>query len=103
MDLGLGYLFAQYPFLDWWPLNSFIKWLLGDIEGKLWQGITTLVNVEYVPFKNAVTQKKYADSIQLLRQSAISDGINSPAYQAVRKQNALDFAAHVRSLLVKAA
>lgn len=101
-DFGLGVLFASYPFLNWWPLNSIIKWIIGNAETGAWGAITMLINVEYVVFKNSVTQTKFAAAQLSLKQIAQQSGLDSAAYAAQRIQNQKTFAAHVRSLLVPA-
>lgn len=102
-DFALGLLFVNYPFLDWWPLNSIIRWIEGMIETDSWNMLTTLVNVEYIVFRNEATQALFASSQLALKQIALQSGVDSAPYKAQRITNQTNFAAHVRSLLVKAA
>ncbi len=62
-----------------------------------------LINVAYVPFKNSITQAKFAAAQLALKDSAAQFGVDSPEYKAKRYENQQAFALHVRSLLVPAA
>lgn len=101
-DFALGLLFASYPFLNWWPLNAIIQWIASNLEGGIWGSLTMLINVEYVVFKNDVTQARFAAAQLSLKQIAQHSGIDSDVYRAQRIQNQQSFAAHVKSLLVPA-
>lgn len=61
-----------------------------------------LLNLAYIPMKNASTQAKFTESALALKAAADQFGAGSPQYQAARDQHRIDFAAHVRSLLVSA-
>jgi len=80
-----------------------VRWLAGQLGDDFWNALTTLINVEYVVFKNEETQAKFAAAQLSLHQIAIQDGVDSAEYKAQRVQNQQAFAAHVRSLLVPAA
>lgn len=100
IDLGIGALFAAYPFLNVFLVRDLVKWLLHEFANRLWDGFTTIVNLNYVVLKNESLQKTFVDRILELKGIATWKGIDSPEYQAARKVSHEAFAAHVRSLLV---
>lgn len=98
--LGETAFFAQFPYLNWYPLNALLKWFFEQKSDQTYDYAAMLLNLAYVPMKNSSTQEIAQETQLAVKEALDKFGINSPEAQDARKKNQIAFANHVRSLLV---
>lgn len=99
-DLALAAIFVRFPYLNWFPLNAGIKWLIENYSDKLWECFADLINVTYIPLRNAELQRQFTEVALRLKEIALHSGIDSPEYLEARREHQQKFAERVRSLTV---
>lgn len=103
VDLALGALFAEFPWLNIFLVRDAVRWLVTRYTDKLYVFLTDLLNLLYVVLKNKALQKQFTEFALKLKGIAQEKGIDSPEYLEARKEHQQKFAVKVRSLLVPAA
>lgn len=103
VDLALGLLFAEFAFLNIFLLRDAVRWLVTRYADKLFTLFTDFVNVAYVVLKNKSLQSKFVEFNLKLKNIALQKGSDSPEYKEARRVHQQEFAAKVRSNLVRAA
>lgn len=103
VDLGLGALFAKFPWLNIWLVRDAVRWVVTHFSDELFMFLAQTLNLVYVVLKEKSLQAKFTELALRLKGIALTEGIKSPLYLEARKQHQQVFAAHVRSLLVKEA
>jgi hypothetical protein len=103
VDLALGLLFAKLPFLNIFLIRDAVRWVVFNYADELFTLFTDLVNVAYVVLKNKSLQTKFVEFNLRLKNIALQKGSESPEYKEARRVHQQEFAAKVRSNLVRAA
>jgi len=98
-DMALAAFFVKFPFFNWFPLNAGINWLIENYTDKLWEWVADLINVSYIPLRNAELQRMFVEVALRLKGVALHNGINSPEYLEARLEHQKRFAERVRSLI----
>lgn len=103
LDFGLAALYAEFPYLNWWPLNAIIKHFAAKLTDAVYRGLTEVLNLKYVILKNLGMQKMFTQHALQMKNAALQKGLNSPEYLDAKEQAKAALAAKVRSLLIPAA
>lgn len=99
-DLSEAAFFARFPYFNWYPLNAILKWVFEQKADDTFDYAAMLMNLDYVPMKNAATQGVFREAVLSLQSMADQYGGKSEEYAQARIKNQRAFADHVRSLLV---
>ena len=101
LDFGLAALFAQFPYLNWWPLNASIKFFARKLTDAIFKALTDVLNLRYVILKNLGMQKMFVQHQLKMKGVAIEKGTDSQEFKDAKNKAKIALAAKVRSLLVR--
>lgn len=101
LDLGLAALFAEFPYLNWWPLNQAIRYFAGKYTDVLYTALTEVINLKYVILKNLGMQQQFTTVALRLKGIALEKGIGSQEFKNAKEDAKKALSSKVRSLLVK--
>lgn len=87
IEAALIELFVAFPFLNFWPVNMAIRYIVMEFADIIFAGVHELVDVTVIKLKNEQLQTEFDRSAVKLKIIARGAGIDSEEFKNARVEN----------------
>jgi hypothetical protein len=96
IEAALAQLFAALPFLNFWPVNLIIRYIIMKFGDFAYESITLVIDTTVIPLKNKELQREFTVRAISLRSIAKSGGIQSEEFKDARVIHKADLSKYLR-------
>ena len=97
IEAALIELFAAFPFLNFWPVNMVIRYIVMEFADYTYAGVTLAIDTTVIKLKNEELQREYDSAAVKLRIVARGHGIESEEFKNARTVHKDDLRKYLRT------
>lgn len=87
IEAALIELFVAFPFLNFWPINVAIRYIVMEFSDAIYAGVRELIDVTVIQLRNEQLQTEFDRSAVKLKIIARGAGIDSEEFKNARVEN----------------
>lgn len=87
VEAALAQLFVAFPFLNFWPVNAMIRYIVMELTDNLYIAIDQFIDTARIPIKNEALKKEFASAQVKLKIIEGGYGIESEEFKNARVEN----------------